>query len=322
LTSVNLTESQVQVGSLAGCAIGTGTCQGGADDGIACTTNADCAQLADGPISNCMTGGVIANDTGGLPRIELIPNAPWPCPAGPGAAGDAQCAATNDLASGTCVAGNTCDPTTVPTNVTGGVVLNSYATVGFGCTAAASGTLSICTTGIRAAAVGPGDPATETFVKVDVGSLTNVGFDCEPGSPSNPADCECPSASACLDGANCLFGIGICNVDATVAPFTGTCADPPAQTLPYDSTSTICGPNDDNAGAACATSADCDTLCDVACDLGTGFCADGTTACGTDVQCSTGQGICGDGSTACTDDTGCTGTGVCGPSCTQFSIIP
>jgi len=318
LTQVNLTVSQVEVASMAGCTVKA--CQGGDDDGNACNTNADCAQIVDGPISNCVANPVLSVDSGTIPRVELIPNAPFACFT------DQNCLDTHATATGTCctgagapnascVAANECDPMTVPTNVTGGVILDQYPTVGFSCTTdAAPGTLAVCTTGNRAAAVSPSDSPTETFVKVDVGSLTNVAFDCEPGTPANPADCTCPTPGiACLNGVDCLFAPGFCIV--AVGETEGLCSSPPSQTLPYDPTGTICSPADTNAGVACVNDAGCDTECDITCNLGTGFCADGTTACTDNTSCDTGQGICADGTTACTDDTGCTASA-------QFSIIP
>jgi hypothetical protein len=257
LTEVTLTVAQVEVDSLAGCA----------------------------------SNPVLSVDTN-VPRVEIVPNAPWSCTS------DVDCQETNALSSGTCctgagapnatcVAADECDPATVPTNVTGGIALNQFPQVAFSCTAdAAPGTLAVCTSGNRAPAVAPLATPSETYVRVNVGSLNNVSFDCEPGTPQNPNVCdltsECPATTIC---------------------FMRECTGPAAFTLPYDPTGDVCASQDANAGVACTSNADCDAACDPVTQL----CGDSITPC-TDPN---------------NPDDACAGAGggTCAPACPQFDIL-
>jgi hypothetical protein len=347
-TELNLTAAQVEVAATAGCT--PLTCVGGTKDGNTCTADVDCDNPApdDGQPyeGRCIAApGSLTTDTGTLPRIITVPNAPWPCST------NADCEKTNQLDSGicctgvgapaqpgfcaggteapdtfcdtsltipipclgggtcvgTCFAAGECSIASVPPRITGGISLDSFDPVSYSCTAGATGeTISICTTGIRAASVAPTAPPSQTFVKVDVGALLNVGFDCETGAPQNPNDCECSKSNvsrcpqtgvteitgACPEGALCF--------PANANTAKGVCSDPLPFTLKYDPTGTICAAIDGNAGDPCTTSADCYAPCDAV----TEQCFDG-------FSCPPPNG---------TSKCDTHGGGTCGPACAQFLI--
>jgi hypothetical protein len=312
LTEVTVTIAQVEMASKAGC---SEVCVGGSFNvGGACTADVDCDEDGNQPYTGQCIGppASLTVDNRALPVTLTVPNAPWPC------SSDADCQDTNSSGTGICCTGagapnanctaaNECDPTTVPTQVTGGIELDNFDPVPYSCTvpsAAVTGDpVGIAATGIRAPAPGPADPATETYVRTDVGALTNVSFDCEAGTAKNPNTCTCPGVpntspiTICQDTVNCVdAGGATCVVEQ--AQSTGDCIDPVPFTLKYDPIDTICDAVSVNAGESCTA----DTQCDAPCDTDTDQCADGTT-CGVsgigilnpDVDCdnaNAGGGTC------------------------------